>query len=159
PASAAIETTGDNAHVTLPAPAFAFEGESNTIFLWLRRAPATGSRAILEIPGAVVLITNAAADLGAPLSGADHTFHVVVPAALPENEWTLVTLTVSHPAGDVALAAESVSGGFRSHGASRGAPFALGPVVGQLTLGAINERPAMRGAYGIVVVRDHAVSL
>lgn len=161
-AHAAIETTADDARVILPAPVFAFNGSSNTIFLWLRRDPADGARAILDIPGAVNIITNAAGDISATVYGvtdAPQTVTLGLGNAIPESEWSLMTLTVDRQVGDVTLAVESTSRGLLHQTASVGEPFSIGPALGNLTLGTFNSRPSMRGVFGILVVRDHAVSL
>lgn len=161
-AHAAIETTADDARVVIPAPSFAFSGNSNTVFLWLRREPAEGPRAVLDIPGAITILTNTNGDLSATVSGmtdAPQTINLGIGNAIPENEWALLTLTVDQQIGDVTLAIESVSRGFLHQTASVGAPFSAGPALGNLTLGTFGSRPSMRGVFGILVVRDHAVSL
>ncbi len=162
PSHAAVEPTSDDARIALPAPAFAFTGDSNTVFLWVYREPATGTRAILDIPGAISLITNADGDTLVTVKYVNDRpafLQMSVPDALPEDEWSLITISIDQPSGEALLAVESTSGGMRSQTAQAGVPFGAGPVSGDLTLGAFNGYSAMRGVYGVVVVRNHSVTL
>ena len=162
-ARGAVEATADTARVALPAPAFAFAGDSNTVFLWIYREPATGTRSILEIPGAISLLTSSDGDAIATISylveGRPQTLQTFVTDAIPENEWSLVTISIDEPTGEAMLAVESTSLGMRSHVVQAGGPFSAGPVSGDATVGSFGGYSSMRGVFGIVVVRNHSVTL
>ena len=162
PALAAIETLDASARVVVPAPSFAFSGASNTVLLWLRRSPAPGVQSILDIPGALALRTTSTGDLIATLTNPNATpptIELEISNRLPENEWALVSVSVNHASGIARLTLETASRGFFASSQDAGDTWSFGPVTGQLTLGATGALPAMPGAYGILVVRDHAIAI
>lgn len=161
PSRAAIESTSDAARVALPAPISAFTGGPNTVFTWLYRDDAPGERAILDIPGLLTVTVDAAGEVRATVSSAVDTpadLSLTISNAMPAGEWSLLTFSVEPSQGRLLLRVESDSLGPRDAALNLAQPWTPGPASGNLTLGAANALPAFRGFFGLVVVRDHAVT-
>lgn len=165
-ALAAVRAESDAARIALAphvSPGDRLQGGDFSILLWLHPdTQTTDARGIFEIPGVLSICTSSSGTLIARVDGEDDQGQLVSLVAdsgqpLLGGQWQLVALSFRRNGFVDIFQADStgVSSGIASAGGTvvPMAQGALGPCLGADSQG----RPALIGAYGLLVFRSHVV--
>lgn len=164
-ARAAVDTNLATATLRLPqtpsAATTAITSSAFSVLVWVRPvAELEQPASVFTLPGAISLAVQPNGAVSATASraaGAPSTLVATSGAgAVPMNEWSL--LACSYSAGTLTVHARSVSAGAATASSGQAAGFLAGPASGPITLAATDSTFGLVGAYGLVVVRNHAIT-